>query len=195
MIDQAPDSASRDDDLILALAASVAERDRALGLLFERYAARFSAYLARRGVASADLEDLVQDIFLRLLQRAPGFKAQGQGRAWIWRVAHSTWVDAVKKQRPTEMALPLAALDESTVGVCDYFGSRIDFQQCVQAQLGRFVRDYPEAGQVVLWAAVDGLATSELGELIGRSVGATREFLSQSRKRLWRYLEACRESE
>ena len=48
-----------------------------------------------------------------------------------------------------------------------------------------------EAGQAIVWAAVDGLKSTQIAELIGRSAGATREFLSQTRKRLREYLEPC----
>ena len=59
-----------------------------------------------------------------------------------------------------------------------------NYQDCVHGQLARFSEAYPEACQAIVWAAVDGLKSAQIAELIGRSAGATREFLSQTRKRL-----------
>lgn len=177
-----------DDELILALADPELARDATVQL-HQRYAHRFIGYLRRRGLDHASAEDAVQDAFVRLLQRAPGFTAQGQGRAWIWTVARSAWLDGLKKpQLATET---LQSWHENDAQVVPDVAATSNYQDCVQGQLQRYVQAYPEAGQAILWAAVDGLKAAQIGELLGRSGGATREFLSQARKRLRDFLEPC----
>ena len=53
------------------------------------------------------------------------------------------------------------------------------FERCWQ----RFVKAAPEHAQVVAWIAEDGMSHEEIAELLGRTPGATREFISQCRKR------------
>ncbi len=181
-------SQASDDDLILALADSVQARDATVQL-HRRYARRFMSYLMRRGLDHASAEDAVQDAFVRLLQRAPGFTPQGQGRAWIWTVARSAWLDELKK--PVLVTETLESWHENSTQVLADVAGTSNYQDCVQGQLQRYVQAYPEAGQAILWAAVDGLKSAQIAELIGRSAGATRQFLSQARKRLHDYLEPC----
>ncbi len=180
------DAASSDDELILGLSRE-ADRRAACQLLYRRYGGRFMQYLQRRGLDRASAEDAVQEAFIRLLKGAPGFAAQGEGRAWIWQVARSAWLDLFKRRElPTE-PLELAA---GLPGVPD-IAQTSDYQDCVHGQLARFAAAYPEAGQAIIWAAVDGLSTAQIGVLIERSAGATREFLSRMRRRLREFLEPC----
>jgi DNA-directed RNA polymerase specialized sigma24 family protein len=52
-----------------------------------------------------------------------------------------------------------------------------------------FRRDHPQAAAAIAWVAEDGLSIDELSALLGRSRGATRQFLSQSRKKARIYLD------
>ncbi len=53
------------------------------------------------------------------------------------------------------------------------------YQRCY----ARFAAAHPEHAQVLRWVAEDGLGPAEVAALLGRSPGATREFLSQCRKK------------
>ncbi len=177
---------SSDDELILGLCRE-ADRRPACQLLYRRYGGRFTQYLLRRGMDRASAEDAVQEAFIRLLRGAPGFQAQGQGRAWIWQVARSAWRDLARRSEPSTESLEAVG---ELPGAPDV-AQTSDYQDCVHGQLARFATAYPEAGQAIIWAAVDGLSSAQIGALIERSAGATREFLSRSRRRLREYLEPC----
>lgn len=175
-----------DDELIQAL-NDAAERRQAASALYRRYGGRFHQYLRRRGLSAADAEDAVQEAFIRILRGAAGFRPQAQGRAWIWQVARSAWLDLHKRQLPQTQSLDGHEDRSVAADVAD----TVSYQDCVHGQLARFAQAYPEAGQAVIWAAVDGFSTARIGELLGRNAGATRQFLSQARKRLASYLESC----
>lgn len=181
------DQSSADDALIVALQG--AQRSPAVDLLYRRYAGRFAAYLRRRGMAPADVEDAVQEAFIRLIRRAASFHPQGQGAAWIWTVARSAWLDLLRKPQ-LDMVSDLSALPEDTA-IAPERADASQFQDCVDGQFSRFASAYPESAQAISWAAVDGLAATQIAELLGRTPGAAREFLSQTRKRLREYLEPC----
>ena len=180
-------SEATDDDLILALSGS--GRAAAVESLYRRYAPRFTAYLRRRGLSAADAEDAVQEAFIRLIRRAEGFAPQGRGSAWIWTVARSAWLDLARK--PARDLVADATDGEAHGAASPDKAANLSFEDCVEGQLSRFSLAYPEGGQAISWAAVDGLPTAEIATLLGRSAGAAREFLSQTRKRLREYLDPC----
>jgi len=74
----------RDEELVLAVRDGSME---ALGELFERHEPSIRRYLARVGVGRADLDDLVQSVFLEILRAAPRFDPDHAARAWIFGVA------------------------------------------------------------------------------------------------------------
>lgn len=75
----------------------------------------------------------------------------------------------------TEPDIPVGALDE-----------------CVQAGLKAFGAQYPER-QLCLFLQMEGATVEEIAAQIGRKPGATREFLSQCRKKLEPFVSRCRE--
>ena len=176
---------SDDDELIPALNDAVHRRQATL-FLHRRYAHRFMLYLQRRGLDHAQAEDAVQEAFIRILKNAQRFTAQGQGRAWLWTLARSAFLDELKKRPQAQSVEPEQALMHAPD-----VASQVHYQDCVHGQLQRFVQAYPEAGQAVMWAAADGLKTAQIAQVLGRSAGATRQFLSQARKRLREYMEPC----
>ncbi|MGJ8669197.1 MAG: RNA polymerase sigma factor [Oceanococcus sp.] len=180
-------SADADDDALILALRNSAQRRQATLILHRRYAHRFMAWLCRRGMDHAQAEDAVQEAFIRILKNADMFKARGEGRAWIWTVARSAWLDEFKKQQRQPQWVDAGVEPAQSPDVA----SVSDYQDCVHGQLHRFSEAWPEAGQAVIWAAADGFKTAQIAELLGRSAGATREFLSQARKRLREYMEPC----
>jgi RNA polymerase sigma-70 factor (ECF subfamily) len=80
------------------------------------------------------------------------------------------------RERITELSrdripLPENALHHGQLAEC--------FERCWQ----RFVKVSPEHALVITWIAQDGMTHEQVAELLGRTPGATREFISQCRKR------------
>lgn len=83
-----------------------------LGALFERHHVglyQYCLHLTRNRMMS---EDLVQDVFLKLLKKAAGFRGDGSFKAWLFQIARNSTFDMLRKvdQGPT------ADLDDEGVG-------------------------------------------------------------------------------
>lgn len=79
-----PTSQSVDQQLIADVANGQLE---ALGALFERYQADVRRYLGRLGVASSDVDDLLQATFLEVLRVAARFDPKYALRNWLFGIA------------------------------------------------------------------------------------------------------------
>jgi RNA polymerase sigma factor (sigma-70 family) len=81
MIARAPGKSNLDD---AALVEQVRNGDlEALGILFDRHEAAVARFLSRFGVASADVDDLVQATFLQVLRAARHFEPRISVRGWL----------------------------------------------------------------------------------------------------------------
>jgi RNA polymerase sigma-70 factor (ECF subfamily) len=81
---------SDDDALMLAFAAGDA---RAFERLFRRHGAPLLTYLAHLTGERGTAEDLLQEIFLRVVRRAREYRADGRFRAWLHTIAHHALTD------------------------------------------------------------------------------------------------------
>ena len=77
-----------------------------LGVLFDRYHLplfNFYTKLTRDRVLS---EDLVQEVFLRILKYRSSYTPNSNFRAWIYQIARNARVDHFRKQRPETELTP-----------------------------------------------------------------------------------------
>ena len=65
---------------------------------------------------------------------------------------------------------------------------------CVQEQLAKFRESDPKHAETLDFI-LNGLSPEEIRLVIGRSYGATREFMSQCRKKFRPFIEICNEIE
>ena len=90
-----------------ALMTAVRSGDLAkLGILFERYHLPLFDFLSRVTGDRTAAEDLVQDIFVRVLKYRATYRDGGNFETWVFRIARNARADYFR-QRP-----PLDALDE-----------------------------------------------------------------------------------
>jgi len=72
---------------------------RKIGELFERHQRPLFNYYLRMTGDRAASEDLVQDVFFRMLRHRQTYKEGAPFQAWMYRIARNTWIDAFRKTK------------------------------------------------------------------------------------------------
>ena len=96
-----------DNNLMLAVKSGDPEP---FALLFDRYQRRLFEFFYRFSGDSASSEDLVQEVFLRMLKYRNSFRADSDFRPWMYQIARSVRIDRFNAQRG-ERSLPESAAD------------------------------------------------------------------------------------
>jgi len=79
-----------------ALLVQKGDKDK-FGLLMDRYKARLFRY-GRKFLANEDnIDDVVQDVFIKAYQNIRSFDVSQKFSPWIYRIAHNTYINAIKK--------------------------------------------------------------------------------------------------
>lgn len=81
------------------------------GVLVERYEPKMRRYGRKFMSNGQDIEDIVQDIFIKAYKNIQSFDAGMSFSPWIYRVAHNTFVNALKKNS----RMPLSLFDFDTI--------------------------------------------------------------------------------
>ena len=76
-----------------------------LGILFDRYHRSLFDYFARMTASRGIAEDLVQDVFFRILKYRTTFRGDSRFKAWVFHIARNARFDYYRKQQP-ETPLP-----------------------------------------------------------------------------------------
>lgn len=141
----------------------------------ERLAERFAPAVYRLAYAragnAADAEDVMQDVFLRLLTKAPNFRDDDHAKAWLLRVAANRANDllrsAARKNVPLEEAAEVRA-PEPTAG----------------ETLREVLALPPKLRLVVHLFYYEEQTVKEIAAVLGISQGAVKARLSRARKQL-----------
>ncbi len=82
-----------------AIAARVQAGDaEAFGILMKRYEAKLLRYARTFLQRSDDAELMVQDVFIKAYMSIQSFRAQERFSPWIYRIAHNTFVNELRRQ-------------------------------------------------------------------------------------------------
>lgn len=86
-----------DEELMAQVRSGVGEL---LGVLFERYHLALFNFYYKLTCERALSEDLVQEVFFRILKYRHSYKPETPFRAWMYQIARNARVDHLRKRRP-----------------------------------------------------------------------------------------------
>ncbi len=157
-----------------------------LASLVETYSGQLFrvAHSVLRGRAEA--EDVVQDVFVRVLEHRRTLDSVRDMRVWLIRIAWNLALDRRRRIRPEQMD---ALFAESLVGGNVPADRAIDEAQQMQAVLAEMERLPKAERQVLLLSASEELGTAEMAAVLGKSESAVRALLFRARTRLRSRLE------
>lgn len=138
--------------------------------------------------------DLVQDTFIKVWLRCATFQGDSELLPWIKAILRHGLLDRLRRSagevtletgddQAPEIQIRIAELSEDLIPRPDTEAARAQLNDCFQRCWQRFEAASPSHALVIAWIVEDGLTHEEIGELLGRTPGATREFISQCRKR------------
>jgi len=166
-----------DEELMLQVREGIGEM---LGLLFDRYQQPLFSFFVRMTGDRALSEDLVHDVFYRILRYRHTYKPGSAFRAWMYQVARNARRDHLDRQ------INEASLDEQTIPSTVVPLDTVSEQQ-QNALLRRALLKLPEEKrEVLVLSRFQELTYEEIGKLLGCEAGAVKV-------RVFRALQALKE--
>jgi RNA polymerase sigma factor (sigma-70 family) len=156
--------------------------NKAIDQLYRANARQFLTYLRARGLSIQEAEDVVSQLFERLLKQRGKLSDVVHPRGYMWKMLKNCYMDyyrSVTRQ-------PDIVGDDSLLAAmsCNVDHDLADYLECVSRVIERFRRQAELKAEAIDLAAFGGLDGKEIALALGKTYGAAREFLSQARKEL-----------
>jgi RNA polymerase sigma-70 factor, ECF subfamily len=172
--------------------------DQGVTLLYRRYATHFRKFYIYQGLNAADAEDIVQETFIKIVRHCDTYKADSPLVAWLWTIARNCMNDHFRrtKTRATENLDDEGwiALEQGSEAMRTFDTplSKGSLEDCVEHGFAEFAKKFSERAHV-LSLLMEGFDTKHIAAVIQRNPGATREYISQCRKKIEEFLLPCKE--
>jgi len=177
-------------------------RETAYRELLRRYE-RPVLSLIHRMVRNRELaEDLAQDTFVKVLNALDRYRPEFKFSSWIFKIAHNTALDSLRKREVATLSLdgapdavsaeaqeatrPMVASDEQSPA--DFAEGR-ELGVHIEAAIARL---RPEYATAVTLYHMEGFAYEEIAETMELPLGTVKTFIHRARKELREHLEHLR---
>lgn len=157
--------------------------------LWNDFAPPLRAFLARRVPAGVDADDLLQEVFLRVIRHVNTLRATDRPEAWLFQIARNAVRDSLRaRQRrdgrtdPLEIDLP----DESDAAAVR--ASEAELAPCLTSMIGRLPEAYRSAIELT---SLRGLTQADAARDAGISLSGMKSRVQRGREQLRQMLVRC----
>ena len=159
--------------------------EQAAAELVRRHARALARFLASAGAPEADLDDLVQETFIRAFRAVDRFRGQCRFRTWLLTIGGNVLKDAGRRAQRARV-VPLGEDVRATDG--DPHERAVAGE--VEGRLQEGLRQLPRMQrEVFLLRAQQGMEYDDIAAALGTSPGAARVHYHHAVKRLKEHLK------
>jgi len=157
------------------------------------------AFIAKRVENEAEVDDLLQEVFLRMHRGLDRLEKPDRVVAWLYQIARNVIVDHYRspirrREHPSGLASDLetgvahVAERKEESGVHDSRQVKTELAACLRPMIDRLADEYRTA---VTMVELDGLTQKAAAERVGLSLSGMKSRVQRGRLQLRQMLEAC----
>ncbi|WP_109830890.1 RNA polymerase sigma factor [Reichenbachiella versicolor] len=184
---------TKDESLIEAIAR---QENSALAILYERYSKKVYNTAISYLQNAEDAEEVTQDVFTTIYQKASKYRGEAKVSTWIYRVTVNKSLDMIRRKNSEKRKGFFVSLykkdsgdlayDQSTF---DHPGVKLEHKENAQ-QLFKVINELPDKQKsVFILTQVEGLPQVEVAEILNTTRKAVESVLARAKQNLRKKLE------
>ena len=145
--------------------------------IYQLYARPLANFFYRMAWNRSLVDDLVQDVFLRLWRAAPGYEPTAKPSTYIFRIAHNLWINQATRRRAEALEDADRPVERDPAADLE----RMEVRQAVQRAI-----DALPAGEreCLVLSEYNGLKYAEISEVLGIPIGTVKSRVFSAVQRL-----------
>lgn len=161
--------------------------------MWAEFAGRLRAFVARRVPAGIDPDDVVQEVFVRVVRHLPSLRDAERVESWLFQIARNTINDAMRARQRRESRTDVLEIDiAAETGREDARAAEIELAPCLTPMVARLAGPYREAIELT---SVHGLTQAEAAARAGVTISGMKSRVQRARDQLKAMLLRCCEVE
>jgi RNA polymerase sigma-70 factor (ECF subfamily) len=157
--------------------------------LWAEFAPPLRAFLARRVPPGVDADDLVQEVFVRVIRHVGTLRTTDRIEAWLFQIARNALMDALRVRlrrdgRTAALDFDVPASPERV----DERAAEAELAPCLTGMIGRLAEPYRTA---IALTSLQGLTQAEAATRAGISISGMKSRVQRGREQLRQMLVRC----
>jgi RNA polymerase sigma-70 factor (ECF subfamily) len=150
--------------------------------------AKLRPYVARR-VAPADVDDVVQETFVRVTRGLPNLAEGERFGAWVYRIASRAISDQLRSRARHPLAPNESSLDADEPPVLEIDDDlEADLSECIALFVARLPSPYREA---ITLTELQGMTQKDAADVLGVSLSGMKSRVQRGRERIRAMFDQC----
>lgn len=155
------------------------EQPETVALLYQRHGSALRQYFKRRLSAGADFEDLVQEVFVRLLRRGDTSDIEKLD-AYLFETASSVLMDYGRQSQSRQVRHHIT-FDQNLHGDVDFSVEHVLGERELLANVGAALLELPERTRMIfVMRRIDGMRHGDIALRLGISVSAVEKHVARA---------------
>jgi RNA polymerase sigma factor (sigma-70 family) len=185
----------QEDEIAERLRAGGKAQEGALKELYRTAAPAMLRFFVHMGASPDGARDILQATMVKIVRGIHTFQATGSAKAWFWQVGRNCLMDYLRKQQALaehEVLFDDEGWERLGDNIAEAGGGalRTTIEDCVSRAISNFAATMPDRA-FVLTLQMEGHSIDVIAIQIGRTIAATKEYLSQCRKKLRPFMAHC----
>lgn len=181
-----PNDPSQTDEQIAVLVQE--GQKEAFGVLMDRYERKLFSYARKFLTGQDNIEDVVQEVFIKTYQNIKSFDASQKFSPWIYRIAHNTFVNALRKK----VKSPLRFFDFDTFIAHPVYEDTMPVEK-EQKRISEVIdkgldKLSPEYREIIILYYIENLSYKEIADVLHIPIGTVSVRLLRAKKALKKYV-------
>ena len=197
-----------EEEMINSIKSGGRGQELALQALY-RKSVEFQRRFVSKGLSHQLAEDLKQETIIRIFRGAANYSG-GQGfgdssaNSWMWSIARNVMIDHLRAKKIKEDLIKEVSINDDSITDASKLELEIELasknphafigqtpEDCVAKGFEELAAEFPDRARV-LEMQMEGEDIASIANRIGRTYFATKEYLSQCKKKLAPFIEHCR---
>ena len=162
-------------------------------LMWAEFSGRLRAFVARRVPPGIEPDDVVQEVFVRVMRHLPSLRESDRIEAWLFQIARNTLHDAMRVRHRRDSRTDSLEIDlPDETNDPEVRDAEAELAPCLVPMVARLRQPYREAIELT---SVHGLTQAEAAARAGVSVPGMKSRVQRAREQLKGMLLRCCEVE
>lgn len=151
--------------------------------IWSHFHMQLKTFISRRVHRPNDADDILQNVYVKILNQLPNLRDEQKLHAWIYQIARNTLIDYYRKEKPIE-ELP----EEIIFHQEPETNLNQELIKCLKSFVNQLPDKYRTAIQLTEYA---GYSQKQLSEQLGISLSGAKSRVQRGRQKLKELIIAC----